>query len=109
MPSCFLPSPKEGLKMRITKQELAHVAELARLNLNEESVELFTKQLGDILAYMEKLNHLDTEGISPTSHAISITNAFREDRVKPSASADVAVSNAPESENGAFTVPKVIG
>ncbi|MDL1976673.1 MAG: Asp-tRNA(Asn)/Glu-tRNA(Gln) amidotransferase subunit GatC [Desulfobacteria bacterium] len=95
--------------MRITKQELAHVAELARLNLNEESVELFTKQLGDILAYMEKLNHLDTEGISPTSHAISITNAFREDRVKPSVSADVAVSNAPESENGAFTVPKVIG
>ena len=95
--------------MKITKEEIAHVAKLARLNLIEESVELFTKQLVDILTYIEQLNRVDTEGVPPTSHAISITNAFRKDRIGSSISAEAALSNAPEREGGAFVVPKIIG
>ena len=95
--------------MKITKEEIVHVAKLARLNLDEDAIELFTKQVGDILAYMEKLNHLNTEGIHSTSHAISITNAFREDEIRPSVSTEAALSNAPETENEMFVVPKVIG
>ena len=95
--------------MKITKEEIAHVAKLARLNLDEDSISLFTKQVGDILAYMEQLNHLNTEGIPSTSHAIASTNAFREDEISPSISTKAALSNAPETENEMFVVPKVIG
>jgi aspartyl-tRNA(Asn)/glutamyl-tRNA(Gln) amidotransferase subunit C len=95
--------------MKITKEEIAHVAKLARLSLDEDSITLFTKQVGDILAYMDKLNRLNTEGVSPTSHAISIANAFREDEVRPSISNESALSNAPAKEDTMFVVPKVIG
>lgn len=95
--------------MKITKEEIAHVANLARLNLDEDSIELFAKQVRDILAYMEKLNHLNTDGVPSTSHAISITNAFREDEIGPAISPEAALSNAPEIENEMFVVPRVIG
>lgn len=95
--------------MKITKKEIAHVANLARLNLEGDSIELFTKQVGDILAYIEKLNHLNTDEISSTSHAIAITNAFREDEIGSSISTEAALSNAPETENKMFVVPRVIG
>ncbi|MFH1672222.1 MAG: Asp-tRNA(Asn)/Glu-tRNA(Gln) amidotransferase subunit GatC [Pseudomonadota bacterium] len=94
--------------MKITKEEIAHVAKLARLSLDEDSIALFTKQVGDILAYMDKLNRLNTEGVSPTSHAISIANAFREDQVRPSISNESALSNAPAKEDAMFVVPKVL-
>jgi len=84
------------------------VAKLARLSLDEDSVELFTKQVGDILAYMDKLNRLNTEGVPPTSHAISISNVFREDEVRPSISNEAALSNAPKKEDGVFVVPKIL-
>ena len=95
--------------MKISKEEVVHVAELARLNLDEEAIELYTKQLGDILAYMDTLSRVNTEGVPPTSHAIFINNAFREDEVRPSIPEERALANAPESEEGGFVVPKVIG
>jgi aspartyl-tRNA(Asn)/glutamyl-tRNA(Gln) amidotransferase subunit C len=95
--------------MRITEEEVVHVAKLARLNLDEKSLELYTKQLGDILNYMETLNGVDTRDVPPTSHAIFINNAFRDDEVKPSVSVDRALENAPEAESGSFVVPRVIG
>jgi aspartyl-tRNA(Asn)/glutamyl-tRNA(Gln) amidotransferase subunit C len=64
--------------MKITREEVLHVANLARLNLDEQAIELYTKQLGDILAYMDTLNRVNTEGVPPTSHAIFMNNAFRE-------------------------------
>ena len=94
--------------MKITKEEIIHVGKLARLHLDDSAVELYAKQLGDILAYMDALNRLDTEGVAPTSHAIFINNAFRDDTVKPSISAEQALTNAPEQEAGSFIVPKVI-
>jgi aspartyl-tRNA(Asn)/glutamyl-tRNA(Gln) amidotransferase subunit C len=95
--------------MKITKEEVVHVARLARLNLDEEAIELYAKQLGDILTYMDTLNRVDTEHVPPTSHAIFIKNAFREDEVKASVPVERALANAPQSEDGSFVVPKVIG
>ncbi len=94
--------------MKITKEQVLHVAKLARLHLDEGAIELYTKQLGDILTYMDTMNSLDTRAVSATSHAISVTNAFREDEPKPSMSVKLSLGNAPLSEDGSFVVPKVI-
>jgi aspartyl-tRNA(Asn)/glutamyl-tRNA(Gln) amidotransferase subunit C len=95
--------------VKITREEIVHVAKLARLHLDDAAVELYTKQLGDILTYMDTLNRLDTKGVPPTSHAIFINNAFRDDEVKPSIPVERALTNAPRSERGSFVVPKVVG
>jgi len=95
--------------MKITKEEVVHVAKLARLNLDRNAIELYTKQLGEILTYMDTLNRIDTHNVSAMSHAIFMNNAFREDEVKNSIPVDEALSNAPKSEDGSFIVPKVIG
>jgi aspartyl-tRNA(Asn)/glutamyl-tRNA(Gln) amidotransferase subunit C len=94
--------------MTITKDDIVHVAELARLHLDERAVELYTHQLGDVLTYVETLNSIDTEGVPPTSHAIFINNAFREDEVQPSMPVEQVLENAPRAEDGGFVVPKVI-
>ncbi|MBC8198741.1 MAG: Asp-tRNA(Asn)/Glu-tRNA(Gln) amidotransferase subunit GatC [Desulfobacterales bacterium] len=94
--------------MKITKDEVVYTADLARLDLDENSINRFADQIGDILEYVDTLNSVDTEGITPTSHAIFLSNAFREDEVKESMSADKALANAPEKEDGNFIVPKVI-
>ena len=64
--------------MKITPQEVSHVADLARLHMSQEEIEALARQLDDILTYVAKLNELDTEAIVPTTHAISIVNAFRD-------------------------------
>ncbi len=95
--------------MKITKDEVVHVADLARLELDEESIDKFAGQIGDILEYVDTLSRVDTKGVSPTSHVISLTNAFREDTLKKHLDRDLALANAPEKEDGNFIVPKVIG
>ncbi len=95
--------------VKITREQIVHVAKLARLHLDDAAVALYTKQLGDILTYMDTLNRLDTKGVPPTSHAIFINNAFRDDEVKPSIPVERALTNAPQSERGSFVVPKVVG
>jgi aspartyl-tRNA(Asn)/glutamyl-tRNA(Gln) amidotransferase subunit C len=94
--------------MKITKQEVFHVAHLARLNMDESMVEQFSDQLGKILEYVETLNQLDTAGVVPTSHAIDMSNAFREDVLSSSMDRQSVMSNAPEEDEGSFIVPKVI-
>ena len=95
--------------MKITREEVVHVAKLARLNLDEQAIEVYTKQLGDILTYMDTLNRVDTKDIPPTSHAIFINNAFRDDEIKAPVSVERALANAPQSDDGSFVVPRVIG
>ncbi len=94
--------------MRITREQVQHVATLARLSLSEDEVATFTGQMGDILAYVEKLNELNTDGIVPTSHAVPMENAFRDDVVRPSIGVENALANAPDRVEGFFRVPKVI-
>jgi aspartyl-tRNA(Asn)/glutamyl-tRNA(Gln) amidotransferase subunit C len=94
--------------MKITPEEVSHVANLARLQLSPEEVEAMARQLDDILTYVAKLNELDTEGVIPTTHAISIVNAFREDEVKPSLDRDKTLENGPQQNGESFIVPRVI-
>ena len=95
--------------MKITKDEVLYVADLARLNLDAAAIEKFAGQIGEILEYVDKLNEVDTEGVKPTSHAISLSNAFREDEQKAHLDREKALANAPQEEDGNFSVPKVVG
>jgi len=94
--------------VKITRAEVEHVAALARLALEEEELDLLTGQMDAILGYVEQLNRLDTENIIPTSHAVPVENAFREDAVAPSLGTEKALQNAPDADRGCFRVPQVI-
>jgi len=94
--------------MKITRGEVEHVARLARLALQEEELDALTGQMDAILGYVDQLKELNTDGIIPTSHAVPMENAFREDVVRPSLGTERALQNAPEAANGCFKVPKVI-
>ena len=95
--------------MKITKDEVLYVADLARLDLDDASIDKFAGQIGTILDYVDKLNEVNTDGIRPTSHAISLTNVFREDQQNEHLEREQALANAPEKEDGNFIVPKVVG
>jgi aspartyl-tRNA(Asn)/glutamyl-tRNA(Gln) amidotransferase subunit C len=99
---------QQGELMALTREEVLHVADLARLSLAPAEIELFTRQLNDILAYVEKLQELDTEGVPPLAHVIPVFNVFREDAVKDGLDRDTAMDNAPAREEGAFVVPRII-
>ncbi len=94
--------------MKITTDEVLHVAELARLTIDERDLERLSGQLGSILEYVESLKEVDTTGIPPTAHAVSTENAFRADEEVLSIDRDRALENAPETEDGFFVVPKII-
>ena len=95
-------------KIKISKDEVTHVAHLARLEFGAEEMEKFTSQLNDILLYMDKLGEVDTAGVEPVTHAIVRKNAFREDEVGASLPPEASLANAPEARGGCFLVPKVI-
>ncbi len=92
----------------ITPKDVEYIAALARIHLQDKEVEKLTANLEDILGYVEKLKTLDVSGVEPTSHALALSNVFREDIVKPSLNQADALKIAPEQENGAFKVPQVI-
>ena len=94
--------------MKITRQEVEHVARLARLALSEEERERMRAQLDAILTYIDKLNQLDTTGTEPTSHVIPMTNVFREDEVRPSLAQEQALANAPDRQEALFRVPRIL-
>ena len=94
--------------MELTKSEVEHIAYLARLQLSPDEIEIITPQLNNILLYMEKLSELDTSGIEPTTHAQHLSNAFREDQVRPSLNQEDVLALAPEQGGRSFIVPKVI-
>ena len=94
--------------MRITVQDVEHIAHLAKLSLSEDEKVAYSKQLGNILEYVEKLNQLDTTGVEPLSHVMEVTNAFRGDEPGKSLPREEALANAPNSDGEFFVVPKVI-
>ena len=94
--------------MKITVADVEHVARLARLELTAGEKELFAGQMDAILGYVEKLKGVNTEGIVPTSHAVPMENAFRDDTVSPSIGLEKALANAPLRSGSFFAVPKVI-
>lgn len=94
--------------MRITANDVEHVANLARLELSDAEKAVFTDQLNTILNYVDKLNSLNTDDVEPTSHVLPITNVMREDERKPSLPIEKVLLNAPDEEDGQFKVPAVL-
>ncbi len=98
--------------MPVTRKEVEHIAALARLSFSEDAKERLTHELNEILAYMEKLNELDTSNVAPLSYiadTISAATMMREDEAHPSLPREEALKNAPNSTDKFFKVPKVIG
>ncbi|MGI6454794.1 MAG: Asp-tRNA(Asn)/Glu-tRNA(Gln) amidotransferase subunit GatC [bacterium] len=93
--------------MSISRDEVKHIALLSRLELSEEEVDLYTRDIAEILDYVEKLKEVDITGVEPTSHAVPMYNVMRRDEVQKHLSTEEALMNAPETEPPFFKVPRV--
>lgn len=94
--------------MRITRDDVVHVARLARLDLDDAEIEMYTAQLGDILDHAARVEALDTDGVAATAHPIPLANVLRADETGPSLDRDAVLSQAPDAENGYFRVPRIL-
>ncbi len=92
----------------ITRKDAEHVAKLSLLKFEAKELDKFTRQLEDIIVFVDKLSELNTEGIEPTSSVIPVLNVTREDTVKPSFTQEKALSNAPDKEIGLFKIPRIM-
>ncbi len=93
---------------KISKQDVSYVASLAQLRLDEAAQERLVREMGDILAYMDKLNSLDTRDVEPMMHALEMTNILREDVPGTPLSHEEALRNAPVDNGDYFIVPKIL-
>jgi aspartyl-tRNA(Asn)/glutamyl-tRNA(Gln) amidotransferase subunit C len=94
--------------MKITVEEVEHIAVLARLRLSPEEKSRLTKELDDILEYMDKLNRLDTSQIQPFTHALRAESALRDDAVTSRPNPEALLANAPDRDGTFFKVPKIL-
>jgi aspartyl-tRNA(Asn)/glutamyl-tRNA(Gln) amidotransferase subunit C len=89
----------------IERDQVLHVARLARLRLSDEEVERMVGELSGILEHVDRIGNLDLEGVEPTSHVVALENVLRADEPRPSWPRDVVLDQAPEPQDGAFRVP----
>jgi len=94
--------------MKISKEEILHVAHLARLDIDERNMDALSGQIGKILEYVDMLSRVNTDGVKPTTHAIFLANAFREDSETVHMDREKVLANAPDNQDGNFVVPRVI-
>ena len=92
----------------ISREDVEHVARLARLALSEAESERMREQLSGILAYIDMLRAIDTAGVEPTSHAVPLVNVMRDDEARACLPPDVALANAPDRSDDFFRVPRII-
>jgi aspartyl-tRNA(Asn)/glutamyl-tRNA(Gln) amidotransferase subunit C len=92
----------------ITKEQVLHVAHLARLAITDEEAEKMTKELDAIIGYAELLNELDTDNVEPTTHVLDLKNVMREDEPRKWIDREDALKNAPDEKNGQFRVPSIL-
>ncbi|RLS55336.1 MAG: Asp-tRNA(Asn)/Glu-tRNA(Gln) amidotransferase subunit GatC [Planctomycetota bacterium] len=92
----------------LTPETVRKVARLARIQLTEADVDRFTRQLGQVLGYVEMLSELNTDGVEPLAHPLEIENVLREDEPTPSLSREAALSNSPKSDGKYFLVPQIL-
>ncbi len=95
--------------MKIDGGEVRHVAQLARLELDREELEIFRSQLDAILGYFDRLKELDTSGVPPTSQVIPLGTSLRQDVAGAPISREDSLANAPEAEGGLFKIPRITG
>jgi len=94
--------------MAISREDVRHIAKLARLRFSDDGEAKMADEMGQILDYVDKLNELDTTGVPPMSHVLDIHNVFREDEVEQRIDHENALRNAPDADSDYFRVPKVI-
>ena len=94
---------------RITTEDVAHVAQLARLELTDEELEQFTGQLAKVLDHARDVEALDTQGVPPTAHPLPLSNVLRDDIVEPSLDRAEVMAAAPSVEANQFRVPRILG
>lgn len=94
--------------MKLSREEVEHVAMLARLALSGEEINKFGSQLSSILEYAEKINSIDTEGVDPTYHVLPIKNVWRDDEQHPSLVQEDTLGNAPQRDGNYFRVPRIL-
>lgn len=92
----------------LLKEDVKKIAGLAKLKLNDEELDRYTRELGNILGFVEKLNELKLDHVEATSHAVSVTNVFREDTARKSTIQAKTFSRAPDMEGNLFKVPRII-
>ena len=97
------------MSKRLTRDEVAHVALLARLELTDDELDMFTGQLGDILGHVDDIEALDVSGVAAMAHPLKLSNVFRADEVVPSLDRDEVLAQAPAAEDGRFRVPQILG
>jgi aspartyl-tRNA(Asn)/glutamyl-tRNA(Gln) amidotransferase subunit C len=95
--------------MAITRRDVENVALLARLQLTEPELDRLVGELADIVAYVDHLSEVDTEGVEPMAHAVEVHNVFAADEVCPSLPREAALSNAPRHNDRGYLVPPVLG
>jgi aspartyl-tRNA(Asn)/glutamyl-tRNA(Gln) amidotransferase subunit C len=94
---------------RLTRDDVAHVARLARLRLDDAELDEFTEQLANVLAHAEDIERLDADDVEPTAHPLPLRNVFRNDVVRPSVDRDEVLASAPAAQDGQFRVPPILG
>ena len=94
--------------MKLSHEEVRHIAELAKLGITDQEVEEFGEQLSAILEYAEAINRLDTDAIPPTAQVIELRNVMRDDEPRPSCSTEEILANAPQEDEGCFRVRAVL-
>lgn len=95
--------------MSISEQDVPHVATLARLALSDAQVTALQSELSSILGHIDTIQKLDLEGVEQTAHALDMLNVTRADELWPGPTQEQALANAPESAEGAFLIPRVVG
>lgn len=95
--------------MALSEHEVRHVALLARLALSDEQVDTLRTELNSILCHIDTIQRMELADVEPTAHAIPLVNVTRPDEVRPGLSREAALRNAPESEEGAFVIPRIVG
>jgi aspartyl-tRNA(Asn)/glutamyl-tRNA(Gln) amidotransferase subunit C len=93
----------------LTREEVAYVAKLARLTLSDAELDLFTGQLGQVLEHASDMNSLDLDNVVATAHPFGLINVLRDDEVRPSLNRDEVLAMAPETQDGRFVVPRIMG
>ena len=92
----------------IERDQVLHVARLARLRLSDDEVERMTGELSHILEHVEKMDELDFEGVKPTTHVVDLTNVLREDEPRPCLPREKVLAQAPQQDGKSFVVPRII-
>ena len=93
----------------LRREDVAHVAKLARLTMSESELDMFTKQLGQVLEHASDMNALDLEGVVATAHPFGLVNVVRDDEVRPCLDHDAVMAMAPDAQDGRFAVPRILG